>query len=315
MTERRDAPAPDDSSSHKPQTKARPSIDSHTRRRTRIQGILIFAVALMVLVTMNACAKSLVQHLPFEQAAWWRYAIQMPMVLFMIPYLRRTGFSLLKDWRLQIMRGLSLLGIVWFVYQGLSSFPLAETAMIIGTTPFLVALLAWTVLKEKIPVRNWVVIILGFLGTALVMRPGSGLFNPASLFVVVAATCFAIQQINSRQLAPVANPWHTVAYSILVGFVPLSLLLPFSWTTPAPEIWPLLLLNGVLSGIADVLLVLAFMRVAASDLAPIQYLQVFYALVLGYLWFGDVPDLIAIAGAGIIIVSGLILLRGGPAGD
>ncbi len=276
---------------------------------------MIFALALMVLVTMNACAKHLVQYLPLPQVAWWRYAIQMLMVLAFIPYLRRTGFSIREHWQLQLMRGLSLLGIVWFVYHGLKNFPLADTAMIIGTTPFLVALMAWLILKEKVALRNWVVIIIGFSGTALVMRPGTGLFNPASLFVFVAAICFAIQQINSRQLAPLANPWHTVVYTIIVGFIPLSLMVPFSWTMPAPQVWPVLILNGVLSGVADVLLVLAFLRAAASDLAPIQYLQVFYAVVVGYFWFGDVPDAIAVIGAAIIVISGLILLCGGRRAD
>lgn len=281
----------------------------------RNQGILIFAVALMVLVTMNACAKHLVQYLPLPQVAWWRYAIQMILVLALVPYLRRTGFSLLDNWKIQTMRGLSLLGIVWFVYHGLRSFPLADTAMIVGTTPFLVALMAWSILKEKIALRNWIVIIVGFSGTALVMKPGAGIFNPAAIFVFMAAICFAIQQINSRQLAGSADPWHTVVYTVLIGFVPLSLILPFSWQMPTAEVWPVLLLNGVLSGVADVLLVLAFLRAAASDLAPIQYLQVFYAVVVGFLWFGDIPDTMAVIGASIIVVSGLILLCGGRRAD
>jgi drug/metabolite transporter (DMT)-like permease len=174
----------------------------------------------------------------------------------------------------------------------------------------MVAALAGPMLGEWIGWRRWTAISVGFAGVLLVMRPGPDGFDPAALLSVGSAICYALYGIITRQLARSDSSETTLFYTNLVGAVVMSPVVLFVWTTPS-SLWIalLMILMGALGSFGHYLLIAGHRLTPASILSPFMYTQLIWAVTLGYLIFGHVPNEWTLAGAGIVIASGLYILN------
>jgi drug/metabolite transporter (DMT)-like permease len=209
----------------------------------------------------------------------------------------------------QLARSLLLLGSTAFNFVALRHIGLATAATINFTAPCIVALLAVPMLGERVGARRWVGIGVGFAGVLVVVRPGSDVTQVASLLSLGTAVCYAGYQVLTRRVAATDPPETTVGYSALVGTALTTVLVPFSWVSPAS--WTqlgLLLSMGVTGGIGHYLVARAYMWAPASVVSPFNYVQLLGAVVTGYLVFGDVPGPSLWLGAVLIIGSGLFVL-------
>jgi drug/metabolite transporter (DMT)-like permease len=186
--------------------------------------------------------------------------------------------------------------------------PLADATAVGFTAPFIVAALAWPVLRERVGRDQWLAIGAGFLGALVVIRPAGTGFSPAILLVVGSAAAYAGYQILTRQVAGVDRPETSVTCSALVGTVVLSAIVPAFWRTP-PRAGPALLLAslGLFGGLGHSLVARAFLHGPAALISPFHYVQLVWAVVIGYLVFGDVPSLWTWLGAAVIIASGIAI--------
>ncbi len=149
---------------------------------------------------------------------------------------------------------------------------------------------------------------MGFAGILLVTQPGQGI-HWAAIFCLGAAIAFALYGITTRMLAPYDSSPTTLFYSSLVGSIAASLPLPFVWVTPTePMVYAAMLELGAVAGAGHFLLILAHARAPAATLAPFIYIQIIAMVALGWLVFGDVPSLWTLAGAAIVVGSGIYLL-------
>ncbi len=168
---------------------------------------------------------------------------------------------------------------------------------------------AW-ILKEKVGVRRWTAVTIGFFGTLIVIRPGLGAIHPALLLILVAALLFALRQILSRLLADTDRTETTVAYTALASGLLLTLPLPFVWQWPQSSTQIALLVSiGVLGAIAEILVIKALEVAQAVVVSPVQYTLIIWGTAYGYFVFGDWPDKWTWIGAIIIIASGLYTLN------
>lgn len=273
------------------------------------RGIALLVASLFFFAALDATAKYLTQNLPIPAVTWARYLVHcLLMLIFLAPRMGRRLLYTTRPMR-QIVRALLLLGTTVFGYGALSRMPLAETTATFFIVPLLVSLLAGPMLGEKMTPKHWIAIFAGLGGVLLIARPGGSATIEGMMFVSGAAICHAFYQILTRQLAPTENNLAMLFYTALVGTVCMSAGLPFFWGSFEINANQGLLMIGlgVFGGIGHWLLISAFRWAPASLLAPFQYLQLIWAILLGVLVFNQWPDALSITGMLIIVGSGMLL--------
>ena len=170
--------------------------------------------------------------------------------------------------------------------------------------------LAAVILREHVGIRRWAAVIIGFLGTLVVIRPGMGVIHPAAFLVVLAAVFFALRQIISRALSATDNTFTTVAYTAVVGSTVLTIPLAFVWQWPATTVEVTVLITmAILAGVAEVCVIKALEIALAVVVAPVQYTLMIWGTIYGYLVFGQFPDFWTWVGATIIIATGFYTIH------
>lgn len=206
---------------------------------------------------------------------------------------------------LQITRGMALLGSSLLFISGLRFLPIAEASATSFVSPLFVTALSIFFLGEKVGLRRWFATTVGLLGVLIVLRPGTSAFHPAAFFPVVSAFAWACTLILTRNMSGQERTVVTMTYSSIVGFAVLCALVPLVWVTPSWHDILLGLIIGVASTAGQWIVVLAFRYADASVLAPFSYIQLLWVTFLGFVIFGEVPDVWTVVGAAFIVASGL----------
>ena len=165
-------------------------------------------------------------------------------------------------------------------------------------------------LGDRVGWRRWTAVITGFLGVLMILRPGTGAMTPASFAVLFAAFCYACLAISARRLAPTESTYSLSVY-VVAGPMIISGLLSVGgadWRMPDLWGWILFLLAGICSVLAWIGLVGAYRQAPPSVLAPFEYTALIAGAVAGYVIWGEVPDRWVVAGALVIIASGLFVV-------
>jgi drug/metabolite transporter (DMT)-like permease len=227
-----------------------------------------------------------------------------------LPPLLRTGIK--RTFRsqrpgLQVFRGLALVTSSILFISSLRYLPIAEATATSFAAPIFITALSVLVLGEKVGHRRWAATFVGLTGVLVVVRPGTSAFDPASILPLMAALSWASAVVVTRQTSAVDSALTTLAYSAVIGVLVLSALLPFFWMPPD---WSTILF-GMLIGCAATaghsLIIVAFRYGDASVLAPFTYTQLVWVTGLGILLFGAIPDRWTVAGATVIVLSGLYI--------
>ena len=273
-------------------------------------GILLILAAGLLLASQDALSKSLTAVYPLLLVVWLRYLSQS--VLMLALFAPRMGLNLLRTQRpwLQLVRGLSLVAITLLFYSALRFIPLGEATAVIFLAPLVVIVLSATWLKEHISRGLWLSVGVGLLGVLLIVRPGGALFTPAILLPLGAAFCFGLYQLLTRRLSSTDHPATSNFLSALVGTLSVSVLLPWFWQTPTLVDGLLMATLGATAMTGHMLLTHAYRFGSAASLAPFTYVQIVTATLLDMLFFDHTPDLWAILGMAVIILSGAALAWG-----
>ncbi|WP_423869653.1 DMT family transporter [Bradyrhizobium sp.] len=270
-----------------------------------LRGIALLLLSSIFLGTSDATSKYLSATLPSIEIAWIRFLV---FLVIMIPAMVPASplFALqTKRPVLQITRGMALLGSSLLFISGLRFLPIAEASATSFVSPLFVTALSIFFLGEKVGLRRWLATAVGLMGVLVVLRPGTGAFHPAAFFPVVSAFAWACCLILTRKMSGQERTMVTMAYASIVGFAILCMLVPFVWVVPT---WHDLLFGtiiGLTSTAGQWIVVLAFRYADASVLAPFSYIQLLWVTLLGFLIFGEVPDIWTVVGAGFIVASGL----------
>ncbi len=229
------------------------------------------------------------------------------------PMLVRQPVSAL--WRvermpLQILRVVFATGDLALFYAAVAYLPLADVMTFYMAGPIYVAVLSHFLLGERIGWRRWLAVLVGFAGVVIALRPSSEMLSWPSLFGLAGSLSFAMTLVLNRWLRQTSDTtlvtWQTVA-ALLAGVV-LSI---GTWRAFNPGELLAMLLLGVVACIAHLLITRSLKLAPASVLAPLQYTLLIWAVVLGWLFFGDLPDVQTFAGAGIIVLAGLFIFHRG----
>jgi len=269
------------------------------------KGIALVLASTIFLGASDVTAKYLSATLPSIEIAWIRFLV---FALIMTPAMLPGSplFALQTNRRgLHLLRGAALLGSSLFFISGLRFLPIAEASATGFVAPLFVTALSIVFLGEKVGLRRWIATAVGLIGVLIILRPGTGAFHPAAFFPLVSALAWACTLIMTRMMSGTERAITTMTYSSIAGLLILSALVPFVWVTPT---WHDILFGifiGVASTAGQWIVVLAFRYADASVLAPFSYLQLVWVSFLGFLIFGEVPDVYTVTGAAFIVASGL----------
>ena len=260
----------------------------------------------MMFPFMNAAVKLLTAHYPVAQIVWARFTGHL--IVMLAVFLPRYGRRLFATRWPAVQLGRSFLMLVsnLVFVMAIGRVPLATASAIGFTSPLLVTAMSVPLLGERVGVRRWSAVLVGFAGALLIIRPGSELANPAILLLLVSAACYALYQIATRWIAAFDGAATGIVFSALLGSAVMSLVLPFIFVRPKSLFDLALFISvGLVGGAGHYLLIRAFQCGPAAVLAPLGYIELVGTTILGYLIFGNFPDLPTWFGAAIIIASGL----------
>jgi drug/metabolite transporter (DMT)-like permease len=271
------------------------------QQRQIIQAIGLMLVAMILIPSGDAAGKLLVANHGVSPlfVAWSRFLIGAVVFL---PFAGRFEAALFFDWRIWL-RAVFIVGGISSILTALRSEPISNVYAIFFAGPILSYFLSAVLLKEQISRSRTTLLLIGFGGVLLVVKPGPDM-GPGAGFALLAGACYGCYLVANRWLVTVARPRMMLMSQLIIGAL---LLMPFG-ITGIPELSPAISSLSALSAIASVLgnlaLIFAYRRAEASKLAPLLYVQLIAATLFGALLFGTWPDSLAFLGITILLVSG-----------
>lgn len=286
---------------------AAPAPSLHVQPNPRL-GIVWMLLTMMLFVALDAVAKALVATYPVMQVVWARYFFHAVLLIVLLgPRLPRVIRT--RRLGLQVVRALFLVVTSLLFFASLATLKLVEASTIMFLSPILVTALSVPILGEKVGIRRWMGVAVGFVGALIIIRPGLGVMQWAALLVLGAALANALYQIATRLLHNTDETLTTLLYTAVVGSIATSLIVPFLWVTPDPIGWGLMALAGLLGGIGHFCLIRAFTLAAPPVVAPFSYSSLVWSTLFGFLIFAELPDLWTLVGAALIVAGGLYIFH------
>lgn len=275
-----------------------------------IPGSLLFLLAVFIFAVSDATAKYMSSFFAVPLLAWARYSSQLVFMLATTGRSVGRGIVVTRRPWMMVFRGSMQVCCTFLVLLAFRTLPLAETTALVFITPLLVSLLAGPVLGEKIHLGSWLATVAGFAGVLLIARPGGQMDGMGVVYALGSALCYAMYQILTRKLSETEPPSRQLFYIALVGTVAMTAFLPACWAEelPTPMQTLLILSLGFYGGAGHSLMIRAFHETPASRLAPLLYMQLVWAMLLGWVIFGHLPDRLSVLGMLIIGAAGLSLV-------
>ncbi len=265
-------------------------------------GVALMLGAMVSLPFIDVLAKFLGQQgVPILQVVCARVSFG---ALVTLPFaLRLTGPGGLIPKRpiYHGFRAAFLIAATYSFFLSLKFLPIADALAIFFVQPLVVTALSPFFLGEKVGIRRWSAVAIGFIGTLIIIRPGFVDLNPGSLLALCAGTSLAIYFVMTRKIAGQAAAMVTTFQTNAVGALMLLPLMPFLWLAPSPVQWAMLAGLGVIATFGHYLIVRAYDHAEASLLAPLAYSEMIVATAVGWWFFGDFPDRWTFFGTGILI--------------
>jgi len=276
---------------------------------TIFRSLLLMTLGIALLTANDAASKYLVQFYPVGQVIGLRQAATL---LVLIPYVMvfsRWSAVRVVDWPGQLTRGgLFIIGSV-FIVLSLAKLPLATAITMLFASPIFMVVLSAPLLGERIGRHRWVAVFGGFAGVLIILRPGAESFQWALLLPLLAALVNALRDVLTRRLARTETSISILFWSNIILMTGGFATLPWGWAPVDAHgaLW--FVAAGIFNGGAHFLIIEALRTGEASVLAPVRYTALLWAALLGFMVWGEVPELWLLAGAAVIVGSSLYMIR------
>ena len=274
-----------------------------------MKAITFNLLAWIMLPIMDGFAKYLSSDLPVLQITWARYFFTVTFTLPIMFFFYNKQLVWTDKPKLQLLRGVILLFANICFFYAISVISLAKALTLAFIAPLIVTALSPVLLGERVGVRRWAAVILGFLGSLVVIRPGFVELNLASFAALGTGVMYGFYLIITRKLSTYDNPLLTLLLTGLVGAIIISLAMPFVWIKPTLNQWSMMAGIGVFACIGHLFLILSLKYADASKLAPFSYFEIVTNIIIGYYFFNHFPDSWTFIGLFIIISSGIYIFK------
>lgn len=266
--------------------------------------------SVIMFAMMDATVKWLGSSYPTHQIMFFRCTVALVPVMVIL--FMQGGLSLLKtgqpNWHLlRSLLGVTAMGLAFYAF---SLMRLADAIALLHTTPLFMTALSVLILRERVGLHRWSAVVIGFIGMLIVIKPGSGMLDSGSLYMLFAAFLIGCTTIIVRHLSLKDDAICITFYFTVFGVVVSSSgLLLFGWQTPPAIDWLFFILIGLLGGLAQYLMTVSYRNVEIAIVSPLKYLTIVFGGLVAYVIWSEVPDRQSQLGIAIIVVSGLYTLR------
>jgi drug/metabolite transporter (DMT)-like permease len=298
-------------------------------RSRRIAGILILCVGAFVFSIQDTLVKWISGSYPISQLLAIRSLIGFVPLLIFTHY--DGGLRSIRTRRLGalLLRSLMLFLAYGAYYLAISAVPLAEAVSLYYSTPLFIVALSGPLLQERIGLGRWLSVCFGLIGVIVICKPGAGVFDPAALLAVVSAIFYAAAQVMARMIGPTESASVMSLYqnavncagALLLGLLvgsglygeadhhPAAQFLLRAWTMPNLVDLLIMLSTGIIAAIGSWCLAHAYRTTEATVVAPFEYTAIVWAVLWGFVFWGEVPGLNTLIGVAMIVVAGFYVLR------
>lgn len=270
-------------------------------------GILLYSGGVALFALGEAFVKVLAPDYSVVQIVWARYVFHAAVFFVLFANVGIVRQIATKRPFLHLGRSLMMVVATTFFFTALRYLPLADAVAIMFAAPLLVTALSIPLLGETVGWRRWCAIVVGFCGVLLIIRPGMGLVHWAAVLPLGTAVCYAFYQVMTRIAARTDDVRTSLFWTSAIGVLVSSAAVPFFWTAPDAAGWAWMIALGAVYGVGHYLLIRGLEIAQASVVSPFIYSQIIWATLLGFLFFGDLPDAVMILGTAIVIASGLYI--------
>ena len=272
-------------------------------------GIIFAILAYFSFSLLDTIQKTAVNYHSIFQILFLKYFFTLFLSITESYRKKNHNFYKTNNSKLQISRSvLSIIESGCFVLS-FRYLSLADAHSIASLTPVIVVALSAIILKEKVNLKTWIAIFIGFIGVLIIMRPGLSIFDPKSLIPLVAAFFLSLYQIVTRKVSEYDSSETSLFYTSVVGIILMSFLMPFFWKPMQSYSYLLFLGIGIFFSLGIYFQIIALSFAKASVVQPFHYTLILWAIILGYIFYNDFPDLPTVIGAIIITLSGIYVLN------
>jgi drug/metabolite transporter (DMT)-like permease len=278
-------------------------------RRNQIpRGIGFMVASTVVFAGVNAIVKLEVARYPVGEVAFYRALFALVAAAVMI--LPRTGIAVFRTRRYlaHLQRGVSQFGSMTCMFFAFSLMSLGSAVAIGFAAPLFTTLLSIVILKERVGVHRWSALVVGFVGVIIVTEPGRGTFQVGALFALANAVLISSVAVAIRRMSATESTETLTIYQMMVITVCTLTLLPFGFKPPTWLDAGALALAGLGNGVAQYWWTRSLSLAPPSAVVPFNYLSLVWATLLGFAIWGDVPTPHLLAGAVVVVCSGLYIL-------
>ena len=272
-----------------------------------MKAIFYNLLAWAILPFMDTIAKYLSSDLSFFQITWARYFFTVFFTLPFMFFFFKKNLTWTSQPRLQFFRGLTLFFANILFFYSISIISMAKALTLAFVAPLITTTLSSIFLSEKVGFRRWSAVIVGFVGSLIVIRPGFIEFNLATIAALGTGFFYGIYLVITRKLHTSDSPLLTLLLTGVVGAIIGSIFVPLVWINPTFNQWSLLALMGIFACLGHLFLILSLKYADASKLAPFGYFEIVTNVILGYYFFSDFPHYWTWLGLTIIICSGVYI--------
>lgn len=274
---------------------------------TRAVVCMLFATALISL--NDALVKSLASSYPVGQVLFMRGILVLPWIVLLAHFLGGVGLLKVKNVRGQAFRAIFVVGSSFFFVNGLIHLKLADAIAVTFTGPLFITALAPLALGEQVGWRRWLAVLVGFAGVLFIVRPDSGVVQWAVLFPLGAALCGSIRDLITRRISQTESSVAVLFFTTCTVIFASSLTLPFAWSAVTSVDFMIFAFSALLVAGGQYLMIEAFRHGEAGLVAPLKYSFMIWAVLFGYLLFGELPDGWTVLGALVVVTASLYVLQ------
>ena len=274
-------------------------------------GAALIVLAFLLVAIMSALGKAV--SVSTGTIVFFQNLISL---LLFLSWVLRHGLGQLKTQHLvlHVIRGLGGVLSQALMFIAILKMPLMNTVLLSNAAPLFIPVVAWIWLHEKIAARTMVSLIIGFVGVLLILKPGPDLLrNPAALIATMAAVCSAVALVTVNQLSRSEPTYRILFYYFLIASLLTAPFLPFGWKSPTPMQWLLLLGIGACQAGSQLLIIIAYQYAKPGRIAPFNYSVVIFSGIIGFIFWHNRPDLLALVGVLLVSAGGIFTtVSGGP---
>ena len=274
---------------------------------TRNQLGVLYGIASVACFAMMDASVKWLDMFPVGQVLFSRFFFGLIPILMLVPRGEFKTFYKTSRPKLHAFRAITGTLAIIALFIALREIPLADVVSLTFGGPIFVTLGSIFFLSEKVGIRRWLAVLIGFFGMLLIVKPAYEELNIYYIFPIIFCIFFACVALSIRSLSSTEPNYRIALYFSLLSMIVGLLTLPFGWVMPNKFEFFLLIFTGLVGSVANILLTVSLRYAEASLVTPTKYLNLVFAILLGYFIWSEIPKLLTLVGAGLIIVSSVII--------